>query len=130
MDAGALLFWGFATLIGLSVVWAGFLGRREAEHTIRMAIERGVPLDAESIRELRFGVSRRTPGMFVVSGVLLASVALALAVFGFIIAPEEPDTLVPLLGIATFLAIPALTITATGLWLLRRRSGTAVAKGR
>lgn len=119
MDVGALLFWGFVTLVSLSIVWAHHLSRREAERTIRMALDRGLLLNADTIRELRFGANQRTPVYLAVGGIILLSVALALAVFASIIAPEEPDTLLPLLGIAAFIAIPAFTIAAAGSWLMR-----------
>ena len=121
MDVGVLLFWSFVTLASLSLVWASYLSRREAEHTIRMAIERGVPLDVDAIRELRFGSNGSTPTYLTIGGLILLSVSLGLTVFAFVIAPEEPDTLQPLLGIAAFAAIPALTISAAGLWLARRK---------
>lgn len=121
MDVGALLFWGFVTLASVSIVWAHHLSRREAERTIRMALERGLLLDANAIRELRFGSNQRTPAYLAIGGLILLSVALALTVFAFVIAPEEPDTLLPLLGIAAFIAIPALTTSVIGLWLMCRR---------
>ena len=127
MDVGALLFWGFVTLTCLSIVWAHHLSRREAERTIRMALERGVPLDADSIRELRFGSNQRTPAYLAVGGIILVSVALGLTVFAFIVAPEEPGTLLPLLGIAAFIAIPALATWVAGVWLMRRSRKTSSA---
>lgn len=120
MDVGALLFWGFITLASLSIVWAQYLSRREAERTIRMALERGLLLNADTIRELRFGSNRRTPVYLIVGGAILLSIAVALTVFAYIIAPEEPETLVPLLAIAAFIAIPSLTIAAAGFWLRRQ----------
>lgn len=119
MDGGVLLFWGFLTLVSLSIVWANHLSRREAERTIQMALERGVLLDAVAIRELRFGANQRTPVYLAAGGVILLSIALALTVFALIIAPEEPDTLLPLLGIAAFVAIPAVTMAMVGFLLTR-----------
>ncbi len=121
MDVGALLFWGFVTLASLSIVWAHHLSRREAERTIRMALERGLLLNADAIRELRFGSNQMTPVYLAIGGIILLSIGVALTVFAFIIAPEEPGALLPLLGIAAFIAIPACTIAAIGFWLMRSR---------
>jgi hypothetical protein len=120
MDFGALAFWGFIVVVGLSIIWSSHLSRREAERTIRLAIEKGLPLDAETVRRLKSGSPEQTPAYFIVAGTILLSIALGLAVFAFIIAPEEPETLLPLLGIAAFIAIPALAVALSGVWLMSR----------
>lgn len=120
MDFGALAFWGFIAVVGLSIIWASHLSRREAERTIRLAIEKGLPLDAETVRRLKSGSPEQTPAYFIVAGIILLSIALGLVVFAFVIAPEEPETLLPLLGIAAFIAIPALAVALSGVWLMSR----------
>lgn len=119
MGGDALAFWGFVTLVGLSIVWTSHLNRRDVERTIRHAIERGLPLDAQAIRQFKSGSPAQTAPYFIVAGVMLMSIALGLAVFAIIIAPEEPDTLLPLIGIAAFIAFPGLATTLSGFWLRR-----------
>ncbi|GEM_PF-6438213 len=121
MEMGELIFWAVVGAVSLSVVWGAYLSRREAERTVRLALERGVALDVAAIRELRFGSPHRMPVLLLVCGALLLSVALGLAALGVIIAPEEPETLLPLLGLAAFAAIPACALIAVGILMQRQR---------
>jgi len=117
MHLGAFIFWPVIALIALSVIWASHLNRRETERTIRLAIDNGVVLDANTIRQLKTR-PERLPIYLLVSGIILLAVALGLLVFAFVAEREDPDTFMPLLGIVALVAIPALSLVACGRWLL------------
>lgn len=119
MDMAGLVFWLVIALIALSVIWASHLNRREVERTIRLAIERGVTLDADTIRELKHRPVR-APIYLLVSGVILFALALGVIVFAFVAEPDDPETFLPLLGIAALIGIPALSLAGCGVWLMRR----------
>lgn len=121
MDMAGLVFWLVIALIALSVIWASHLNRREVERTIRLAIERGVTLDADTIRQLK-ARPERAPIYLLVSGVILFALALGVTVFAFVAEPEDPETFLPLLGIAALIGIPALSLGGCGVWLMRRAS--------
>lgn len=119
MDMAGLVFWLVIALIALSVIWASHLNRREVERTIRLAIERGVPLDADTIRRLK-SRPERAPIYLLVSGIILFALALGVIVFAFVAEPEDPETFLPLLGIAALIGFPALGLGGCGVWLMRR----------
>jgi hypothetical protein len=121
MQLGVIAFWVFIVVLSLALTLVSYLNRREVEKTLRFAIERGVALDAELLASLKDRASGRTPAYLIAAGIVLLAGALGVAAFGVIIASEEPDTLVPLLGIAVLFAFIAGGMLASGVWLLRRR---------
>lgn len=124
MDTGAVAFWIVTGLVCLAVVWSDDRQRARVERTLHAAIERGVALDADTVRALKSGSASAFATQLIVAGVLLISVAMGVAAFAFIIRAEEPDTFSPLMAIAAFLALPSIASATTGIWLLKR-SGDA-----
>lgn len=98
METGAGIasagFWLFLAVVIASLLWRKVVQRREVLKTVRLAIEKGLPLDDQLTRSLldaRPGKSRsseRAPGdAFLIAGGLLVPVGLGLAFFAYIMAP-------------------------------------------
>jgi hypothetical protein len=122
MDWGALLFWPIGGLIALSAIWASYLGRRESERTIRLAIDKGQVLDAETVRGLK-GQSNRAPKQLVVAGIVLVALAAGTAIFGWTAGQEDSDALLPMLGVAAMTGLPGVALIVCGQWLRRDSDG-------
>lgn len=98
----------FFAMIGAIVALVVFNGtrrRRELQETLRTAIDKGVPLPADSIDAIVRSI--RMPGSSVNDirvGVIWLAVGVGFGLMGFMIGFEESDAFGPMLGIA---AIPA-----------------------
>jgi hypothetical protein len=94
----------------------------EAERTIRLAIERGVPLDSDTILQLKARAARPSPSLLIVGGIILLSTAIGVAILAALLlfSGEEVADVYPLFGIAGLLACIGVGLLVGGVWLLRR----------
>jgi hypothetical protein len=82
-------FWFFGAVVVLAGIWQRIVSRREAEKTIRLAIEHGQPLSPALIERL-LG-PRRNQGLLVRGAVALA-VGVGLVIMGFLINVAEKSS--------------------------------------
>ncbi len=103
---GVLAFWGFIAATVLGGMWYG-IREREAQHeTLRRIIESGHPIDnalVDKLLSLTGGGNKYLARNLKVFGLVTLSVAPGLAVFGWIMAREFADVLLPIM-----LAVSAL----------------------
>lgn len=119
MNPALIIFWVSLVAIAVSATWAGYLGRLATEKTIRHAIDRGVPLDAEAIERLKRRPIAPWAPRLMVFGMALASIGVGAAAFGVSLAGQEPESLRPLVGVGAFCGAIGLGLIACALWLKR-----------
>lgn len=94
--------------------------RMKLQETLRASIEKGAQLPPEVIEALTSDVKAPpSPQRDLRAGVVWLGVAVGFAALGFAVSFEEPDALLPMLGIAAFpgfigLALVALYILGRG----------------
>jgi len=104
-----------AAVLSVAIVISVFFyfwyrGRRDAQATLRSAIEKNVPLTPELLASL--GLGRPSASVDLRRGVLCIGVAIGLVLFGLL--RGDPDVLTRLSAGAALLAIVGLTFL--GLW--------------
>ena len=111
----SLAFWGFLSVAVIAGIWDS-IRKRDAQHeTVRRMIESGQPLNHELLDKLvsaSGGGRRRVDRDFKRAAFYTLPAALGMAVFGFIMAGQYPETEAPLLGVAALLAC-----LGCGFWL-------------
>ena len=129
-EMGALApfaFWGFIAVVTIANVWREVAMRREAEITIRMAIEKGQQLDPATVEKL-LGSQRkrgRADSLIVAGGVMLAT-GVGLPIMGYFIARGgEDDAFYPLVGVGclVFLIGVAFLVLSS---IMRSRQAQAI----
>ena len=113
----------FAALVAIVVIPMVINARkqREAQVTIRHAIDKGVQLPPEFLSALA-PKEFRTPAQDLRRGLILLAVGIGISLFAMGVSVEDRDAVWPLVGIA---AIPALIgLAHVILWRLNRKSDT------
>lgn len=93
--------------------------RQKMADTLRVAIEKGQPLPAEVIEAMSSNV--RSPKMApsperdLRTGIIWLGIGVGFIALGFAVSFEEPDVLLPLLGIGVFPTFIGLAFVALGL---------------
>jgi hypothetical protein len=91
----------FATIFG--IVWlvmsSGTRRRSDAQATLRLAIEKGQALSAETMEAM---VRMAPSNADLRRGIIFVSIAAAFAAFGYIMRNIDDEVLMPMLGISMF----------------------------
>jgi len=120
---GWIAFWVAFTICTLAVTVSGYFVRRDAEATLRRAIEKGTITDAATLARLRHPTGLPWAQRLVVLGVIILFAGAGAVVFACLLGAAEPESLMPLLGIAAFVLFLGAGLLAAGAWL-RRDSAT------
>lgn len=112
-------FWIVLGVCALAITITNYLSRRETEATIRLAIERGAIADPETIAKLSAPRGLPWAQRLVVLGVVLLFAGAGVAVFAVTLGAQEPESVLPLMGIAGFVAALAIGLLVAGVWLRR-----------
>lgn len=124
MNVPLVMFWGLIGLVVVCVTVGAHLGRVETEKTIRMAIEKGAVLDAATVRQLKREGGLPWGARLVVTGIVLAFLALGVALFAASLLPNEPESFPPLMGIAAFVGCAGGGLIVAGRWMSRALAAT------
>lgn len=114
--AGAA-FWGFIAVVIVANVWREVAMRREAEMTIRMAIEKGQQLDPATVDRLLRSHKGGGPDSLMVAGALTLATGVGLPVMGYFL----PHAFQPLLGVGIFVSLIGLTLLVVSSVVRSRR---------
>jgi len=115
----SLGFWLFLAVVVVAQVWRKVTMRREALATIRLAIEKGHPLDQALIDRL---LQTGTDSLSRPAAVFLA-LGLGFPVMGYFISRNDAEALNPFIGIGALFLMMGLAFGA--LWALSRKSTPA-----
>lgn len=116
---GSIVFWVVLGVCALAFTLTSYLARRDTETTIRHAIEKGVVADAESIARLKAERGISWPERLIVLGLITLFAAAGVVTFALMLGQTEPESVLPLLGIAAFTAFLAGGLLTAGVWLRR-----------
>lgn len=81
---GSVLFWGFLVVLVVAVSWRKVAMKREAQATIRLALEKGQPLDPVVMEKLLRTGREPSPNFLRFVGTVLLAIGLALPVAGYL----------------------------------------------
>ncbi|MGH6951411.1 MAG: hypothetical protein ACREH4_11085 [Vitreimonas sp.] len=112
-------FWTVLGACALAVICTSYLSRRQAEATIRQAIEKGVVADAEAIARLNAPRGLPWSQRLIVLGLVTLFAAAGIATFALVLGAQEPESVSPLLAIAGFTGCLAAGLLVAGGWLGR-----------
>lgn len=86
--------------------WFKSREREQLQQTLRVALEKGQPLDPEVVASISKDIKpAATAHQDLRQGVIWLAVGLGIAIFGWLVGMEENEAIYPLIGIAS---IPAL----------------------
>ena len=95
------------------------LERQKMAETLRVAIEKGQPLPSEVIdamsSNVRSPVMTPSPQRDLRAGIIWTGIGVGFAAFGFAVSFDEPDALLPMLGLAAFPIFIGAAFIALGL---------------
>jgi uncharacterized protein DUF6249 len=125
MDSGifglaAFGFWMFVGAAAVAGIWDG-VRKREAEHeTLRRIIESGKEPDQQLVDKL-LGYDKRPERPLKVAGLIVIFVAPGLAVMGWLIAKDEADALMPLVGVSILVGFVGLGLLVAANFMKKAR---------
>jgi hypothetical protein len=129
MASGIGSFWFFVAIVIVAVTWRKIAAGREAQATIRLAIEKGQPLDPAVID--RILPSRDENGLLIPGAVLLA-VGVGLPVMGYVIAlgGAGARNLYPTLGAGILIGLMGLAFMIVWFFTRKPRSDSGTDRSR
>ena len=113
---GAGAFWAFVAVCVIAGVASSVIRHREAQKTIRQAIERGQSLDPETMERL-LQVNRpppANPAGFLVGGIILMFLGAGLALMGWLVSLQSHDAFFPMLGVGSLVGLLGLSLLVAG----------------
>jgi len=116
------MFWMFLAIVVVAAISVQFLKLRESQKTIRQAIERGQPLDDETVSRL-LAASRApppTPRGLAFIGLLFVCLGVGMALLGWFGSLDQPSMLHQALGVAALLCMLGVPFLVGGLVASRR----------
>jgi hypothetical protein len=119
-----IAMWAGIAVIVLAGVWREIVFRREAEATIRLAIEKGQALDSALIEKLFAGKRSTGPEGFLVAGVLTLAAGIGLPILGYFIRLSgNAKPLYPMMGVGVLVSLVGIAQIILSALLRRRRAG-------
>ncbi len=112
-------FWIFVAVVVLAALWYAYARNREKQKTIRLAIEKGLQLDAALIESLDKRKPAR-PEDYSIGGFTCTAAGIGLIVFGFFIKQIEVKAFYPLVGAGILTGLVGLSLILTAKLLSRR----------
>ncbi|MCC7010666.1 MAG: hypothetical protein IT184_17785 [Acidobacteria bacterium] len=108
--AGGML-WLFLALVIVANVWREIAARREAQQTVRLAIEKNYPIDSALIEKMLRTPARKSKTDLLAGGAVLVAIGLGLPLMGvFIYLGGSRDALLPLVGVGSMLLLMGLAL--------------------
>lgn len=97
---GSATFWIFLAIVVASGYWRDMVGRREAQKTLRLAIEKNYTLDQATLDKILATKDRKSPGSKYGSGIFFIALGLGLATLGvFVRMGGDDGALYPMFGV-------------------------------
>jgi len=123
---GAAAFWLFIAAAVVAGVWQN-VRKRDAQHeTLRRVIESGQPFDQAFLDKLVLlmgGAEKHLDRDLKLAGLILLFVAPGLAVLGIFIGQNQPDALLPLLGVGVLVGLLSIGLLVAAKIIARDQRG-------
>jgi hypothetical protein len=119
--AVAVAFWAFLAIAVLAGVWLAYARNRETQKTIRLAIEKGMQLDAATIETLVV----RKPGKpedYWIGGIICIATGVGLPILAYFIGRIEPTAFFPIVGAGLLAGLIGISLVVCGIMIGRRRN--------
>ena len=112
-------FWIFLAIVVLAAIWLAFARNRETQKTIRLAIEKGMQLDAALIDKL---VTRKSgkPEDYYIGGFVCLAVGIGLPIMGYFVGRSEPEGFFPIAGVGILVGLIGISLVICGMLVSRR----------
>lgn len=116
-------FWIFLAIVVLAAIWLAFARNREMQKTIRLAIEKGMQLDAALIDKL---VARKSgkPEDYYIGGFVCTAVGIGLLILGYFISRIEPESFFPIAGAGILVGLIGISLVLCGMLVSRREKAS------
>jgi hypothetical protein len=115
----SVAFWIFIAVVVLASIWYAYARNREMQKTIRLAIEKGMQLDAAVINTLTTRESGN-PGDYYIGGIICIACGLGLPILGYFIGRIAPEAFFPITGAGVLVGLIGLSLIVCGLLIGRR----------
>jgi hypothetical protein len=113
-------FWMFLAIAVVAGIWSAIAQNRETQKTIRLAIEKGVQLDAALVDKLVTGKTGKPEGYYI-GGIISTAVGLGLPILGYFIGRIAPDYFFPIVGSGILVGLIGISLIGCGMLLSRRK---------
>ena len=114
-------FWIFVAIVVVAALWYHTSRNREKHKTIRLAIEKGMQLDAA----LLYSLDKPKPAIpehYSIGGFITIAAGIGLIIFGFFIAKVEAAAFYPLIGAGILTALVGISLLLVSRWIKNRRN--------
>lgn len=112
-------FWIFIASVVVAGIWYAHARNRETQKTIRLAIEKGVQLDAALLDKLVIRESGN-PEDYYIGGLICLACGLGLPVLGYFIGRIEPVAFFPIVGAGFLVGLIGISLILCGKLIDRR----------
>ena len=112
-------FWIFVASVVVAGIWYAYARNRETQKTIRLAIEKGVQLDAALVDKL-FTRESGNPEDYYIGGSICLACGIGLPVLGYFIGRIEPAAFFPIAGAGVLVGLIGISLIICGKLIDRR----------
>ena len=112
-------FWVFVACVVVAGIWYAHARNKETQKTIRLAIEKDMPLD-EALVDRLFARESGNPEDYYIGGIICLAIALGLPVMGYFIGRIAPEAFYPIAGAAVLLGLIGISLLLCGMLIARR----------
>ncbi len=112
-------FWIFIASVVVAGMWYAQARNKATQETIRMAIEKDIPLDEAMVDKLLIRQSGN-PEDYYISGIICLAVCLGLPIMGYFIGQIASEAFFPLAGAGVLVGLIGISLLLCGKFLERR----------
>jgi hypothetical protein len=112
-------FWLFIASIVLGGMWYAHAQNREIQKTIRLALEKDIPLDDALMGKLAIRQSGN-PADYYIGGYVCLAVCLGLPILGYFVGLIAPEAFYPIAGAGILIGLVGISLILGGKLLDRR----------
>ncbi len=112
-------FWLFIGSVVVAGIWFAHARNKETQKTIRLAIEKGVPLDPAMIDKLVVRQSGN-PEDYYIGGYICIACGIGLPIFGFFMGRIAPQAFYPIAGAGVLVGLIGISLIICGKLINRR----------
>jgi len=112
-------FWIFIASVVVAGIWYAYARNRETQKTIRLAIEKGIPVDDALVKKL-FLRESGNPMDYYTSGIICLAVSIGLPILGYFIGRIAPEAFFPIAGAGILVGIIGIALILCGMLISRR----------
>ena len=119
MEIIGAAFWIFIASVVVAGIWYAYARNRETQKTIRLAIEKGMQLDAALIDKLVIRESGN-PEDYYIGGFICIACGIGLPILGYFIGRIAPEAFFPIAGAGVLVGLIGISLILCGKLIGRR----------